>query len=107
MIYFRVHHANKLLSTFTDTKPIGLFKVDVSTVYNEKEHSFERKWAQLMNPDSIELPCGHLLVSIAVSERGSSSKVGLVGEFVRSLKRSFLQNILGEINHGDDEMKPS
>lgn len=75
MIYFKVHHASKFLSQFTDTKPIGVFKVDVSTIYNEKDHLFERKWAQMINPDSIEVPAGHLLLSIAVTERGASAKV--------------------------------
>jgi hypothetical protein len=71
----KVHHATKIVSTFTDTKPIGVFKVDISTVYNEKEHAFERKWAQLINPESIQATCGHLLLSIVVTERGLSGKV--------------------------------
>ncbi|CAF4916142.1 unnamed protein product, partial [Rotaria sp. Silwood1] len=45
-----VHDAVKIISTFTDTKPIGVFRIDVSTIYNEKDHAFERKWAQLINP---------------------------------------------------------
>ena len=75
VIYFKVHHSKKFVSQFTDTKAIGVFKVDLSTIYNEKDHSFERKWAQLINPDSIEFSAGYLLLSIAVTERGSSSKV--------------------------------
>lgn len=75
MIFFKVHHSKKFLSQFTDTKPIGIFKVDLATIYNERDHSFERKWAQLINPESIEISAGHLLLSIAVTERGSSSKV--------------------------------
>jgi len=51
MIYFKVHHSKKFLSQFTDTKPIGIFKVDLATIYNERDHSFERKWAQLINPE--------------------------------------------------------
>ncbi|CAF1244784.1 unnamed protein product [Rotaria sordida] len=90
VIYFKVHHAQKLISTFIDTKPIGIFKVDVATVYNEKEHVFERKWAQLTHPDSIKAPCGYLLVSVAIAQRGVSTK-----------------NILGETTQDDDELKPS
>ncbi|CAF3351971.1 unnamed protein product [Rotaria sp. Silwood1] len=90
VIYFRVHHAKKLISTFTDTKPIGIFKVDVATVYNEEEHVFERKWAKLINPDSIKASCGHLLVSVAIAQRGVTTK-----------------NILGEAVEDDDELKPS
>ena len=71
----KVHHAKKIISTFTDTKPIGIFRLDVATVFNEKEHAFERKWAQLINPESIESTCGHLLVSIGVTERGVPSRV--------------------------------
>ena len=75
MLYFKVHHSKKFLSQFTDTIPVGIFKVDLATIYNERDHSFERKWAQLINPESIEASAGYLLLSIAVTERGSSSKV--------------------------------
>lgn len=75
VIFFKVHHATKFISAFTDTKPLGIFRIDVSTVYNEKEHAFERKWAQLINPESIGSPCGHLLVSISVTERGVPTRV--------------------------------
>ncbi|CAF2056570.1 unnamed protein product [Rotaria magnacalcarata] len=85
-----VHNAKKIISTFTDTNPIGVFKVDVATVYNEKDQAFERKWAQLVNPDSIKAPCGHLLVSVGITQRGFSTK-----------------NILGESTQEDDELKPS
>lgn len=47
----------------------------MATVYHEKEHVFERKWAQLMDPDAIQIVFGHLLLSVAVTERGVSSKV--------------------------------
>ncbi|CAF1117580.1 unnamed protein product [Adineta ricciae] len=90
VIYFKVHHAKAFVSTFADTKAKSIFKVDVATVYNEKDRAFERKWAQLIDPDSIQTICGHLLLSVAISERGVSSK-----------------NILGEITQGDDELKPS
>ncbi len=49
---------------------MGIFKVDVSTVYNEKEHAFERKWAQLVDPDQIQVVFGHLLLSVAVTKHG-------------------------------------
>jgi len=65
----------KLVSTFTDTTPTGIFKVDVSTVYNEKDHAFERKWAQLINPQSVQTSWGHFLLSVAITERDISSKV--------------------------------
>ena len=55
MIYFKVHHSKKFLSQFTDKTPIGIFKVDLATIYNEKDHSFERKWAQLIHSESIEI----------------------------------------------------
>jgi hypothetical protein len=75
VIYFKVHHEKKFISAFTHTKPIGVFKVDVATVYNEKEHAFERKWAQLVDPDAIQVVFGHLLLSVAITERGVSTKV--------------------------------
>ncbi|CAF1313663.1 unnamed protein product [Adineta steineri] len=90
VIFFKVHHAQKFISKFTDTKPVAVFRIDVSTVYNEKEHAFERKWAQLINPENIESHCGYLLVSIAVTERGAPSR-----------------NVLGEGVEDDDEYKPS
>ncbi len=54
---------------------MAVFKVDVSTVYNEKEHAFERKWAQLTDPKDISVKCGHLLLSMAVTQQGVLSKV--------------------------------
>jgi hypothetical protein len=89
VIFFKIHHARKIISTFTDTKPVAIFRLDVATVYNEKEHAFERKWAQLINPDSVESPCGHLLASIAVAQRGDPAK-----------------NVLGEFGQDDEEFKP-
>ncbi|UJR23948.1 hypothetical protein I4U23_026916 [Adineta vaga] len=90
VIFFKVHHSQKIISTFTDTKPVAVFRLDISTVYNEKEHSFERKWAQLINPENIEAYCGHLLLSITVTERGAPSR-----------------NLLNELGDDDDEYKPS
>lgn len=71
----QVHHARKFIGTLSDSKPIGIFRIDVATVFNEQGHAFERKWAQLINPQSVESPCGHLLVSIAVSQQGVPTKV--------------------------------
>jgi len=87
VIFFRVHHAQKIISTFTDTKPLGIFRLDVATVYNEKGHAFERKWAQMLEPDHVGAPCGHLLLSIAVTERGIPAKVN---RFLSSRINSFL-----------------
>ncbi|CAF4236269.1 unnamed protein product, partial [Rotaria sordida] len=70
-----VHDTVRIISTFTDTAPIGIFRLDVSTVYSEKEHAFERKWAQLVNPENIGSSCGHLLLSISVTQRGVPTKV--------------------------------
>ncbi|CAF1235979.1 unnamed protein product [Adineta ricciae] len=90
VIFFKVHHSRKIISTFTDTKPIAVFRLDIGTIYNEKEHSFERKWAQLINPENIEAYCGHLLLSITVTERGAPSA-----------------NLLNQLDEDDDEYKPS
>ncbi|CAF1333357.1 unnamed protein product, partial [Rotaria sordida] len=85
-----VHDAVRIVSTFTDTTPIGIFRLDVSTVYNEKEHVFERKWAQLINPESITSLCGHLLLSISVTQRGVPQK-----------------NVVSEGARDDNEFNPS
>ncbi|CAF0964525.1 unnamed protein product, partial [Rotaria sordida] len=90
VIIIKVHDAVTIISTFTDTAPIGIFRLDISTVYNEKEHAFERKWAQLVNPENIASPCGHLLLSISVTQRGVSTK-----------------NVVSEDVHDNDEFKPS
>ncbi|CAF4767027.1 unnamed protein product [Rotaria sp. Silwood1] len=90
IILIKVHDAVKIISTFTDTKPIGIFRVDISTVYNEKEHAFERKWAQLINPENIGSPCGHLLLSISVTQRGVPTK-----------------NVVSEGVHDDDKFEQS
>ncbi|CAF0960999.1 unnamed protein product [Didymodactylos carnosus] len=75
VIYFRVHNSKKIISKFTDGTPLGIFKVDIATIYNEKEHAFERKWAQLTDPNAVGITCGHLLMSIMVAQRGVPSKV--------------------------------
>ncbi|CAF3911139.1 unnamed protein product [Rotaria sordida] len=90
VIIVKVHNAVRIVSTFTDTTPIGIFRLDVSTVYNEKEHAFERKWAQLVNPENIGSSCGHLLLSISVTQRGVPTK-----------------NFVSEGVHDEDEFKPS
>lgn len=71
----KVHDDVRIISKFKDTKPIGIFRLDLATVYNEKNHAFERKWAQLINPENLGAPCGHLLVSISVTQQGVPSKV--------------------------------
>ncbi|CAF4181861.1 unnamed protein product, partial [Rotaria sordida] len=85
-----VHDSVRIVSTFTDTAPIGIFRLDISTVYNEKEHAFERKWAQLINPENIASTCGHLLLSISITQRGVPQK-----------------NVVSEAVHNDDEFDPS
>ncbi|CAF0972051.1 unnamed protein product [Rotaria sordida] len=90
VIFIKVHDAVRIVSTFTDTAPIGIFRLDLATVYNEKGHAFERKWAQLSNPENIAAPCGHLLLSISVTQRGVSTR-----------------NVVSEEAHEDDEFKPS
>ncbi|CAF3824596.1 unnamed protein product [Rotaria sordida] len=90
VIIIKVHDTVRIISTFTDTAPIGIFRLDVSTVYSEKEHAFERKWAQLVNPENIGSSCGHLLLSISVTQRGVPTK-----------------NFVSEGVHDEDEFKPS
>lgn len=90
---------------------MGIFKVDVATIYNEKDHSFERKWAQLISPDSVDVSAGFLLLSIAVSERGLLTKVFLLffDSIMTERERlsSLLKNILSDITQGDDDFTPS
>ena len=78
-----------MISQFTDTKPVAVFRLDVSTVYNEKDHVFERKWAQLINPEAVESSCGYLLLSIAVGERGVKTKVKVIKMFLTRLLKYF------------------
>ena len=90
MTIVQVHHQQKFISAFTHTKPVGIFKVDVATIYHEKEHAFERKWAQLVDPNAIQVVFGHLLLSIAVTERGISSKVIFHMNFFLRERRRFV-----------------
>jgi hypothetical protein len=103
VIYFKVHNEKRFISTFTDTKPIGVFRLDISTVYNEKDHAFERKWAQLINPDNIQSSCGYLLLSISVTERGAPSKVNNIYNRKAFVYFLFLKNVIGESVDDDDE----
>ncbi|CAF3469754.1 unnamed protein product [Rotaria socialis] len=90
VIFIKVHDDVRIVSKIKDTTPIAIFRLDVATVYNEKEHSFERKWAQLVNPENIGAQCGHLLVSISVTQHGVPT-----------------QNVLTEGGQEDDEFDPA
>ncbi|CAF5099813.1 unnamed protein product, partial [Rotaria magnacalcarata] len=90
VIFIKVHDEIRIISKFTDTAPIGVFRLDVATVYNEKEHAFERKWAQLVNPANVGAQCGHLLVSISVTQSGAQTK-----------------NVVSEAGQEDDEFNVS
>ncbi len=46
-------------------------------IYFKEEHAFERKWAQSVDPDQIQVVFGHLLLSVAVTKHGISSKVNI------------------------------
>ena len=63
--------------------------MDVATVYHEKEHTFERKWAQLVDPNAIQVVFGHLLLSVIVTERGVSSKVTIKRPIIFLFHRGF------------------
>ncbi|CAF1400273.1 unnamed protein product [Rotaria magnacalcarata] len=90
VIFIKVHDEVRIISKFKDTTPIAIFRLDVATVYNEKEHSFERRWAQLVNPENLGAQCGHLLVSMSVTQHGLPTK-----------------NVINEAGQEDDEFNPA
>lgn len=72
---FKVQHSKKIFNQFTDTTPMRIVKVDLASISKKKDHSFERQWAQVINPESMEISAGRRFLSTAVTERESSSKV--------------------------------
>jgi hypothetical protein len=72
-----VYHIEGIHDFFKHSKPIGIFRLDISTVYNEKDHVFQRKWAELINSETVDSPCALLLLSIALVQHGVTSKVRL------------------------------
>ncbi|EDV23443.1 uncharacterized protein TRIADDRAFT_27805, partial [Trichoplax adhaerens] len=52
---------------------VGMYKLDIQTVYNAPDHQFYRKWAYLTDPHDHTNSCkGYLKVDIAVIARGTS-----------------------------------
>ncbi|XP_060786149.1 fer-1-like protein 6 isoform X2 [Neoarius graeffei] len=50
---------------------VGVFKIDVGTVYNQPGHQFTNKWAALMDPTCVNTEVkGHLKCDICVSGKG-------------------------------------
>ncbi|XP_064605842.1 otoferlin-like [Liolophura sinensis] len=73
IITLTVCQAGKFLRT---NKPLGLFKLDVATVYSAPDHQFYHKWAVLTDPDDLNSgPKGYLKCDIAVIGKGDSVKV--------------------------------
>nr|XP_015203273.1 PREDICTED: otoferlin isoform X3 [Lepisosteus oculatus] len=67
-----VIHSKNLLRSGT---LVGMFKLDVGTVYSQPEHQFYHKWAILSDPDDITAGVkGYLKCDIAVVGKGDNIK---------------------------------
>ncbi|KAM6979612.1 fer-1-like protein 4 [Aplochiton taeniatus] len=59
----------KLLPFLMDR--IGIFKIDISTIYNQSEHRFHQKWAPLSDPDDTRAGIkGYVKASLSVIMKG-------------------------------------
>ncbi|XP_023662401.2 otoferlin isoform X2 [Paramormyrops kingsleyae] len=67
-----VIHSKNLLRSGT---LVGLFKMDVGTVYAQPEHMFYHKWAMITDPDDMGGGCkGYVKCDIAVVGKGDNIK---------------------------------
>ncbi|XP_035265162.1 otoferlin-like [Anguilla anguilla] len=67
-----VIHSKNLLRSGT---LVGMFKLDIGTVYSQPEHQFYHKWAFLSDPDDITAGCkGYIKCDIAVMGKGDNIK---------------------------------
>ncbi|XP_037920162.1 otoferlin-like isoform X1 [Hermetia illucens] len=63
-------------SVLRPNKLIGTFKLDIATVWNQKDHQFYHKWALLSDPDDfISGPKGYLKCDIGIIGKGDTVKV--------------------------------
>ncbi|XP_065364288.1 otoferlin-like [Calliphora vicina] len=63
-------------SVFSRNKLIGNFKLDVATVWHQKDHQFYHKWALLTDPDDFYSgPKGYLKCDIGIIGKGDTVKV--------------------------------
>ncbi|TMW49673.1 hypothetical protein DOY81_005242 [Sarcophaga bullata] len=63
-------------NVFSRNKLIGNFKLDVATVWNQKDHQFYHKWALLTDPDDFYSgPKGYLKCDIGIIGKGDTVKV--------------------------------
>ncbi|KAK2849906.1 hypothetical protein Q7C36_008689 [Tachysurus vachellii] len=66
VIKLSVMHS-KIMKSFC----VGMFKIDVRTVYNQPGHQFTNKWAALMDPTDVNTGVkGHLKCDICVTGKG-------------------------------------
>ncbi|KAI8121686.1 Otoferlin [Lucilia cuprina] len=63
-------------NVFSRNKLIGNFKLDVATVWHQKDHQFYHKWALLTDPeDFYSGPKGYLKCDIGIIGKGDTVKV--------------------------------
>ncbi|CAG4962257.1 unnamed protein product [Parnassius apollo] len=62
-------------------KVLGVFKIDVATVWNQPDHQFYHKWALLTDPDDATSGVkGYLKCDIAVVGKGDKIKIPPISE---------------------------
>lgn len=55
---------------------VGVFKLDVGTVYAQVDHQFYQKWAVLTDPEDVQSGAkGYLKCSIGVCSKGETLRV--------------------------------
>ncbi|XP_046882515.1 fer-1-like protein 4 [Hypomesus transpacificus] len=61
-------------------KRIGMFKIDISTVYSQPDHSFHQKWAPLTDPSDTRSGIrGYVKASITVVRKGDDLSIPSTG----------------------------
>ena len=74
MIQFKVFNSSKL----RHDSLIGSFKIDIGSIYDEINHSLNRKWLLLSNSeDQVSIAKGYLKVSVNILGSGDEITVNL------------------------------
>ena len=72
IVKFEVFTSKNLLRTGA---LVGMFKMDIGTIYEQPDHQFSKKWAVLTDPNDLNTgPKGYLKVDISVAGKGDVVK---------------------------------
>uniref|UniRef100_W5MRC4 C2 domain-containing protein n=1 Tax=Lepisosteus oculatus TaxID=7918 RepID=W5MRC4_LEPOC len=70
---------------------IGMFKIDVSSVYEQQDHMFRNKWAILTNPEDITAAIkGYVRCDIIITQKGDLVHTGSTTAYSSYIERNLM-----------------